>query len=67
MTFIEIMSSPAGRGARVTTGMALIVIGLLVIEGTAGAVVAAVGLVPIAAGVFNFCLIGVLLPGGRSR
>lgn len=55
MKFVEFMSSTAGRAARAVAGLALIAIGLAM-GGTGGVVLAVVGLVPLAAGVFNFCL-----------
>ena len=58
MTLVNFMLSMPGRLIRVALGVALIVIGLAVIGGAAGIVLAVVGLVPIAAGVANFCLIG---------
>ncbi|WP_280340131.1 YgaP family membrane protein [Nocardia neocaledoniensis] len=60
MGIVEFMRSTAGRLARIAAGIAVIVIGLAVIGGTAGVIVAVIGLVPIAAGVFHFCLLGPL-------
>jgi hypothetical protein len=48
-------SDGAGRGLRVVAGGALIVAGIA-IGGTGGTIVAIVGVVPLAAGVFNVCL-----------
>jgi hypothetical protein len=56
MDFVTFMRSSAGRGARIVAGIAIIVVGLAVVKGTAGVVIAVIGLVPLAAGVFNFCL-----------
>ena len=64
MDFVQFMASGAGRVARIMAGIALIVVGLLVMEGTAGYSVAAIGLAPLAAGLFDFCLLAPLL--GRS-
>jgi len=44
-------------------GIALLAIGLVLIGGTAGWIVAAFGLVPIAAGVFNLCPVAPLWGG----
>jgi hypothetical protein len=55
MGFVRFMNSSAGRAARIGAGLVLIV-GGLVAGGTAGLVVAAVGLVPLAAGLANVCL-----------
>jgi hypothetical protein len=60
MNFAQFMSSPAGRALRVVAGAALILIGLLAMEGAWGIIVALVGLVPLVAGAFDFCLIGAL-------
>jgi len=61
MGFAKFMATVAGRGLRIVAGLALIAYGLLVVHGTAGAVLAVVGLVPLGLGVFNICLFGPLL------
>jgi len=61
MAFTSFMSSTAGRTARIIAGLALVVIGLAVVGGTGGIVLAVVGLVPLGAGVANVCLFGPLL------
>jgi hypothetical protein len=53
---VAFMSSPAGRIARVVAGIVLIVVGAVI--GGAGWFLAVVGLVPLAAGVFDVCLLG---------
>ncbi|MDQ5895551.1 MAG: hypothetical protein QG596_1812 [Actinomycetota bacterium] len=60
MGFVNFMRSNAGRLLRIVAGLALILVGLFVIGGTRGVIVAIVGLVPLAAGIFNFCLFGPL-------
>ena len=60
MGFVNFMRSNAGRLLRIVAGIALILIGLLAIGGTGGVILAIVGLVPLAAGIFNFCLFGPL-------
>jgi hypothetical protein len=62
MAFARFMSQPVGRVIRAVAGLALMALGF-VIGGTAGIVVGIVGLVPLAAGVFNFCLVGPLVGG----
>lgn len=57
MALARFMASTAGRLLRIALGIALIIIGLLV-GGPAGWVIAVIGLVPIAAGAANVCLIG---------
>lgn len=59
MGFIDLMAGPAGRAVRAAAGVALIAIGLTS-GGTGGVVLAVVGLVPLAAGAFGFCLLGPL-------
>jgi hypothetical protein len=60
MGFVNFMRSNAGRLLRIVAGLALILVGLLSIGGTGGVILAIVGLVPLAAGIFNFCLFGPL-------
>ena len=54
----QFMASTVGRAARVVTGLALVVVGGLL--GGAWWVLAVVGLVPMAAGAPDVCLINVL-------
>ena len=61
MAFTTFMSSTAGRALRVAAGLALIVIGLGIVGGTGGIILAVVGLVPLGAGAANVCLFGPLL------
>ncbi len=69
--FIKFMASTAGRVTRIAAGIALVLWGLLGIGGTAGIVVAIVGLVPLLAGLFDFCvfapLFGAPLGGPQIR
>jgi len=58
--FARFMASAAGRWLRIIAGAALIFWGWSMHSGT-GMVVMVVGLVPIAAGVFDFCLIAPML------
>jgi len=55
------MASGLGRGIRVVAGLALIGYGLMVMKGTNGYIMAAVGLVPLAFGALNICVLGPLL------
>ncbi len=61
MAFVCFMRSMSGRVLRIVAGSALILVGLLVIKDVGGLVVAAIGLVPLSAGIFNFCLFGPLM------
>jgi len=53
--FPRFMASGYGRLARVGLGLAVMGVGLGLVPDPAGLPVAALGLVPIAAGVFNLC------------
>jgi ABC-type multidrug transport system permease subunit len=61
LAFARFMASPIGRIARVLLGIALILIGLFAIEGTWGTIIAIIGVIPVAAGIANVCLIGPLI------
>ncbi len=63
MEFARFMSSPFGRGLRIVAGIVLIALGLGVVHGIGGIVLAVVGLVPLVAGVFNFCVFAPLFGG----
>jgi len=57
MSFPKLMASPLGRLARAVAGLALIVAGAAM-HSAAGWGVALVGLVPLAAGLFDWCPLG---------
>lgn len=63
MGFAKFMSSGLGRGIRIVAGLALIAVGLFLMDGIGGIIVAIVGAVPFLAGVFDVCVIGRLLLG----
>lgn len=63
MGFARFMSSITGRLLRIVAGVALIVIGLAVVHGTGGIILAIVGLVPLIAGLGNFCVFAPLFGG----
>ncbi|HSB65670.1 MAG TPA: DUF2892 domain-containing protein [Anaerolineales bacterium] len=69
--FIKFMASTAGRITRIIAGIALIALGLLVVHGVGGIILAVVGLVPLVAGLFDFCvfapLFGAPLGGKQIR
>jgi hypothetical protein len=54
--FVKFMVSPAGRIVRVVAGIALVAWGYLGLAGTTGIIVIVVGLVPLLAGLFDFCV-----------
>jgi hypothetical protein len=64
--FAQLVNSPAGRIARVVVGLGLIAWGYLHRAGSEGIVTMVLGLVPLAAGAFNLCLISALLGGPLS-
>ena len=64
--FAELVNSPAGRIARVVVGLGLIAWGYLHRAESAGIVTMVLGLVPLAAGAFNLCVISALLGGPLS-
>lgn len=55
------MASPIGRVSRLVLGVALILIAFLALDGAARLVVAALALVPLAAGGANFCVFAPVL------
>ena len=69
--FCTFMASTSGRITRVVAGIVLVALGLLVVKGTAGAIMAVVGLVPLVAGAFDFCvfapLFGCPMSGPKIR
>jgi type IV secretory pathway VirB2 component (pilin) len=69
--FVSFMASTTGRITRIVAGIALIAWGLMGIQGTAGFILAVVGLVPLVAGLFDFCvfapLFGNPMSGPRIR
>ncbi len=68
---IGFLASGNGRLVRVVAGLLLIAWGLLGLHGTAGIVLTVIGLVPLVAGVFDFCvfapLFGAPLSGPKIR
>ena len=52
----KFLASNAGRWTRVIAGLILIAVGIWVVQGVWGWVLIIVGLVPLAAGVFDFCV-----------
>ena len=58
MQFVKFMTSGTGRRARIVLGLVILSVGLLVVQGTPGTSMAVVALIPIAGGVFDYCLVG---------
>lgn len=77
MGFAQFMASTPGRLLRIIGGLALIVWGLLGLDGSARVIVAVIGMVPLLAGLFDVCLFAPLFSAplrgvqirqlGRSR
>lgn len=63
MEFAKFMAGPIGRAIRIVAGLALALVGLLVVGGNGGLWMAAVGAIPLVAGIFNFCLFAPLFGG----
>jgi len=61
MKFAEFMATPLGRGLRVVVGGVMIYLGLAVVQGVGGTILAVAGLAPIVTGMLNICLLGPLL------
>lgn len=65
------LAGPVGRVVRILAGVALILVGLFVVEGPVSWVLEMVGLVPLLAGLFDFCvfapLFGLPFVGSRLR
>lgn len=61
--FFGFMASTAGRGVRIVAGIALLLVGLLVVKGAGGVILAIVALVPLLAGLFDVCVFSALFGG----
>lgn len=58
MSYARFMSSGAGRILRVLLGLVVLYVGLTMIHGALGALVAVIALIPIAAGTLDFVVLG---------
>ncbi len=56
MGFASFMASGFGRGLRIVVGLVLLAVGLLVVKGVWGVLIAVVALVPLLAGIFDVCV-----------
>lgn len=69
--FVSFMASSTGRFVRIAAGLALVAWGWFGLGGLTGTVVAIVGLLPLVAGLFDFCafapLFGAPLSGPKIR
>ncbi len=56
MKFAKFIVSTWGRLIRIVAGLALVYYGFIVLGSTLGVVVGLVGLAPVMAGIFDFCI-----------
>ena len=63
MDFARFMSRPAGRGLRIVAGIVLMFVGIYLVKHVLGYIIVLVGLVPLIAGIGNFCLLAPLFGG----
>ena len=61
MGFARFMASPVGRGGRIVLGLVLIAVGIGVLGGVLGWIVAIAGLLPLTLGVINGCILAPFL------
>ena len=61
MGFARFMASPVGRGGRIIAGLVLIVVGLAIVGGVLGWIIAAAGLLPLTLGIINGCIFAPIL------
>lgn len=66
MKIVKFMTSPFGRGLRVLLGVVVMAAGLFVVGGTLGTILALIGMVPLAGGVLDFCILSAILGYGLS-
>jgi len=64
--FVSFMASTAGRITRVVAGLLLVAWGFMGLTGVTGIIVAVIGLVPLVAGLFDFCVFAPLFGNPMS-
>ena len=65
--FVKFMASRNGRITRIVAGAVLILLGFFVVDNTTtGVILMVVGLVPLLAGIFDFCLLAPLFGAPMS-
>jgi len=69
--FVAFMASKNGRILRIVLGAVMVLLGLFVLESTTGTIVLIIGLVPLLAGIFDYCvfapLFGAPISGKKIR
>jgi len=65
-TFFKFMEGPAGRTLRILLGIALIYLGLGLMDGIGGKIVALAGLLPIVMGAWGPCLVHLAIRRPKS-
>ena len=71
-SFVKFMASKNGRITRIVIGAILIILGFFVVENlTTGVILMIIGVIPLAAGIFDFCLVaplvGMPISGAKIR
>ncbi len=61
MQLLKLMTSHKGRVMRILVGFVIMGVGLLLVRGLAGTLIAVFALLPIAGGLFDFCPMGAIL------
>jgi hypothetical protein len=61
MGFARFMASPIGRGGRIVLGLVLMVVGIGIVDGLLGWIIAFAGLLPLTLGVINGCILAPFL------
>ena len=65
-SFAQFLAGRSGRLLRIAAGIALIAAGFVLRDSPAGIILMVVGVVPLAAGVFDFCILSPLFGGPFS-
>ena len=60
MAVVQFLASKTGRYVRIGVGIILLILGIFVVQDTAGIVLTIIALVPLLAGIFDVCLIAPL-------
>jgi hypothetical protein len=61
MGFARLMASPLGRGGRIVLGVVLIALGIGIVGGVLGWIIAIAGLLPLTLGIINGCILAPFL------